>query len=564
MKKSILKSMSVIVILSIVISCFLIGFAMYTQFYDGMKNEVRKEAAYVEEAMNAVSENNYVDYLKKLDRKLRNTRFTLIEKDGTVVYDSREDFKNMENHGKRPEVIDALKNGSGEAVRFSETLKEQNFYYALMLQNGKIMRVATTTHSVFVTMKNMIPAVVIILIIVMLLAVIMANYETEKLVKPINELDLEHPLENEVYDELSPLLKRIYRQNQLIATQINEIRHKQGELSVITENMKEGLLVLDNRERIISINNTVMNLFNIEKKEYANVHILSLIRNNTIYNAIQDCLNGNVAEAVIQIEDKDFSIIGSPVITDGELRGVIILVIDVTEKYKNEKMRKEFSANVSHELKTPLMSISGYAELIKSNMVKAQDIPDFAGRIYNEAQRLSNLVEDIIRLSQLDEEEMVMQFEDIDLFEIAEEVCKQLANYAKNANVELKVMGEKVIMPGVRQIMKEVIYNLCDNSIKYNVPKGSVTINVYNKEGSDYIEVTDTGIGIPESERERIFERFYRVDKSHSKETGGTGLGLSIVKHGVLMHHGKITVSDVETGGTHIVLCFNNRDIEYN
>ena len=390
----------------------------------------------------------------------------------------------------------------------------------------------------------------------MIASLIYAKAMTNRIMKPINELDLEHPMENgKAYEEISPLLGRINRQKKQIADQMVQLQQNQEEYMAITENMKDGLIVT-NRTAVLAINRSAQRLFGVTQEECVNHDIITVNRNEVLKEALEEALSGQESEKILQLGERYYQLLANPVRVSEEISGAVILVLDVTEKQEAEKIRREFSANVSHELKTPLMSISGYAEIIEHGMVRQEDIPNFAGRIHAEASRLTNLVEDIIRLSRLDEAEGTMPREETDLNEICEEVKKHLDMSAKDRGITFSYKGEKCPIDGVRQVLYEMVYNLCDNAIKYNKKNGSVDLRLRKENGAPVLTVADTGIGIEPEETERIFERFYRVDKSHSKETGGTGLGLSIVKHAALLHNAKISVDSTPGAGTRIEIRF--------
>lgn len=552
MNRRLFKSMSLVVCISIIISYILIAFLMYSQFFKGMKNEIKNEASYVKTAMDMVGE----DYLKEIDKQSPSSRFTLINLKGEVIFDSKEEKSKMANHLDRPEILQAIKNGVGEDVRLSQTLGEQTFYYAVKLNNNSILRVANTVDSVFVSMSNSLPFIIIISLVVLCISMIIAKIETKRFITPINKLNLESPLENDVYDELTPLLNRIHKQNNQISQQMRKLKERHEEFIAVTENMQEGLIVLDKNENILSINNMALTLFEVEAENCMYQHILKLSRNTELQQVVGKAFEGKSYDKIVKLKKKYFSLMSNAVIIEGEQKGIVILILDVTEKQKSEKMRREFSANVSHELKTPLMSISGYAEIIKNNMVKNEDIPEFASRIYNESNRLTNLVEDIIKISKLDESSEELKFEEVDLFQVIQNVCQNLSQYAVKNHVSVNIKGEHVKILGVERILNEIIYNLCNNAIKYNKEDGNVLIEIVEKNKSIQLIVSDTGIGIPKSAQERIFERFYRVDKSHSRNIDGTGLGLSIVKHGVTLHKANIQVKSEIDKGTSIKITF--------
>lgn len=549
MKKKILKSMIVLVVISILLTFSMMIFLLYDQSHKQMEITVENEAGYVKQALEDTGEGYLTDRVANISA----SRITFIDTDGTVLYDSAEDIGELGNHKDRPEIEEAVAVGSGKATRLSATLGEETFYYALRLDNGQIVRVARTTDSVFTTIKDCIVPLVLIFIIVIVIAVLLTKGQIEHLVAPLNSLDLEHPLENDIYEEMSPLLTRINQQNQQIARQVVTLREKQDEYDTITENMKDGLVVTD-KSAILSINKKALELFHIKKEECVHKNILTLSRNQDLKRCLDLALEGRSNDRVVELEGRNYQLLGNPVRVDGKIRGAVIFLLDVTEKSQSEKMRREFSANVSHELKTPLMSISGYAELMMNNMVKADNMQEFASRIYQEATRLSVLVSDIIKLSKLDEQQESIPVEEVDLWAMAADVSWQLQQMAGEKNIRIKVEGELVKLQGNSQVLGEMIYNLCENAVKYNNPGGKVILGVRRGDKDAIITVEDTGIGIPAAEQERIFERFYRVDKSRSQEIQGTGLGLSIVKHSVLLHHGEIKLNSVVGKGTKITV----------
>lgn len=549
MKKKILKSMIVLVVISILLTFSMMIFLLYDQSHKQMEITVENEAGYVKQALEDTGEGYLTDRVANISA----SRITFIDTDGTVLYDSAEDIGELGNHKDRPEIEEAVAVGSGKATRLSATLGEETFYYALRLDNGQIVRVARTTDSVFTTIKDCIVPLVLIFIIVIVIAVLLTKGQIEHLVAPLNSLDLEHPLENDIYEEMSPLLTRINQQNQQIARQVVTLREKQDEYDTITENMKDGLVVTD-KSAILSINKKALELFHIKKEECVHKNILTLSRNQDLKRCLDLALEGRSNDRVVELEGRNYQLLGNPVRVDGKIRGAVIFLLDVTEKSQSEKMRREFSANVSHELKTPLMSISGYAELMMNNMVKADNMQEFASRIYQEATRLSVLVSDIIKLSKLDEQQESIPIEEVDLWAMATDVSWQLQQMAGEKNIRIKVEGEPVKLQGNSQVLGEMIYNLCENAVKYNNPGGKVILGVRRGDKDAIITVEDTGIGIPAAEQERIFERFYRVDKSRSQEIQGTGLGLSIVKHSVLLHNGEIKLDSVVGKGTKITV----------
>ena len=477
-------------------------------------------------------------------------RVTWIDTDGTVLFDTRVDESTMENHADREEIREAFATGSGSAVRNSSTLTEQTYYEARRLQDGTVLRISTNQASAWALMMDLLWPIVLIAILAIGLSLILARRMAKNIVEPMNKLDLEHPLSNDTYEELSPLLRRINQQHLQIDAQMRKLQRKTDEFIQITSHMQEGLVVLDKETHIRSINSAAMRIFRAEESCVGS-SFFQVNRSNSLRQALNDALDRGHGSTVQALDGRAFRFDMSSIQSEGKLLGAVILAVDVTEAQNAEQMRREFSANVSHELKTPLQGIIGSAELLESGMVKLEDTPRFVGHIRKEASRLVSLIEDIIRLSQLDEG-AELPAEQVDMLVLAEEVKTILQPSAEEKNVRISVSGKGFSVVGVRRMLHEIIYNLCDNAIKYNVPGGSVNICAENNR----LVVSDTGIGIPAEHKDRIFERFYRVDKSHSKASGGTGLGLSIVKHAVAYHKAEITLKSAPGKGTTITVTF--------
>ncbi|MFR3767131.1 MAG: ATP-binding protein [Blautia sp.] len=542
MTKKIFKS-TVLVSASVLILgiAFVLGI-LYQYFGKQLDTELAREASYLAYGVEQQGE-EYLQQLKNTD-----SRITYIGEDGTVIYDNEADAAEMENHKDREEFQEALATGAGEAQRMSSTLSEKTVYYAKRLSDNSVLRVSSTQYSAFALVLQLIQPVLCIVFVMLILAGVFASKIAGKIVEPINELDLEKPDENEVYEEVAPLLGKINRQNRQIRTQLEEARRNQEEFSIITENMQEGLLVIDSYTMILSGNSSAWKIFQVDKPGTGR-SVYSLDRNEDFRKVIETVLEGKHGSALLHLDNEFVQLIANPVNRDGKTVGAVLLLMNETEKVQRENLRREFSANVSHELKTPLTSISGFAEIIQDGFVKEEDVKKFAGRIYKEAQRLIQLVEDTIRISQLDEGENPYEWENIDLYTVAKDVCGNLNEAAKKKNVHLYIEGERLICRTVRPILEEILYNLCDNGIKYNKDNGVVSILIKDLGNEVQLSVEDNGIGIPREDRKRVFERFYRVDKSHSKEIGGTGLGLSIVKHGVTFLGGTLNlVSEVDKG----------------
>ena len=477
-------------------------------------------------------------------------RVTWIDSDGTVLFDTQVDQTVMENHADREEIREAMTTGFGSAVRTSATMTEQTYYEAQKLKDGTVLRISTNQESALSLMIGMLWPVVLIAVLAIGLSLLLAHRMSRKIVEPLNRLDLEHPLKNDTYEEISPLLHRIHRQHNQIQLQVDQLRRKADEFAQITHAMQEGLVLLDGHGTILSMNPAAMQLFEVEE-DCVGKNFLMIDRTSTMRAAVNDALDKGRGIARANRNGRDYQFDLSRIASNGAVIGAVVLAFDITERLQSEQMRREFSANVSHELKTPLQGIIGSAELLESGMVKPEDEARFVGHIRKEASRMVNLIDDIIRLSQLDEG-VELPTETVDMRAIAEDVKAILEKSAADQQITIQVTGSGFCVEGVRRMLHEAVYNLCDNAIKYNVPGGSVNIHVENNR----LTVRDTGIGIPAEHKDRIFERFYRVDKSHSKASGGTGLGLSIVKHAVAYHNAEIHLGSTPGKGTIITIQF--------
>ena len=547
MTKKIFKS-TVLVSASVLILgiAFVMGI-LYQYFGKQLNSELEKEAQYLSYGIEAQGQ-EFLEQIKNTD-----SRITYMDETGTVLFDNEADPSEMENHENREEVQEALSKGRGSAVRMSDTLSQNTVYYALRLSDNSVIRVSSTQYSIFALILQLVQPTLCIIFVMLILAGIFASRIAGKIVEPINELNLEKPEENEVYEEVAPLLSKINRQNRQIRTQLEEARRSQEEFSIITENMQEGLLVIDPYTMILSGNSSAWKIFQVSQS-LVGQSVYSLDRDEEFRKVIEEVLAGKHGNTLLRLNQEFVQLIANPVEREGKTVGAVLLLMNETEKVQRENLRREFSANVSHELKTPLTSISGFAEIIQDGFVKEEDIKKFAGRIYREAQRLIRLVEDTIKISQLDEGENPYEWENTDLYLIAKNVCSNLKEIAEKKDVHLYIDGERMVCRTVRPILEEVLYNLCDNGIKYNKQNGTVTISLIDLGDDIQIAVEDNGIGIPREDRNRVFERFYRVDKSHSKEIGGTGLGLSIVKHGVGFLGGTLGMISEENKGTRITI----------
>lgn len=550
MTKRIFRSTCFVAIAVLIACIVLIMGALYSYFSSVQMNQLHMQTALAAQGVN----NEGLSYFDGLD--ISDYRITLVSPDGSVLYDCRADAGTMENHLKREEIQEALKNGEGESRRFSSTLSESSLYCAQKLNDGSVLRLSVAQKSIFTLVLGMSQPICVVLVVAIVLSLYLAYRLSKNIVRPLNELDLDDPLSNnDGYDELSPLLKRIDRQQKQLKRQANEMQKKQDEFTAITESMNEGLILLNPKGTIISINPAAAKLLDAGQFSKGK-NILTVNRSLALQEVISDAVAGKSAEKIIELHERHYQVDASPVISDGAVGGIVLLLFDVTEKEDAEQLRREFTANVSHELKTPLHSISGYAEIIKSDLISPEDIKPFASKIYSEAQRMIQLVEDIINLSHLDEGADSMSFEDCDLYLMAQDTVASLSSEADASDITVTLSGDSAVIKGVPHMLSGIIYNLCDNAIKYNRPGGKVNIDIRDLASSAILSVRDTGIGIPPEHQNRIFERFYRVDKSHSKEVGGTGLGLSIVKHAAKIHGAKVSVESTPGEGTCISLEF--------
>lgn len=519
-------------------------FGVLHGFFEGqIKAELAREAEYISYAL----EREGRDFF---DSFSTGERITLVSPEGNVIADTAACADDMENHFGREEIRQALESGSGTSVRYSETLTEKTVYYAVLLEDGNVLRVSTTQYTVPTILMGLAQPICAVALIAVILSMVLSVKISKSIVKPINALDLDDPESNDTYEELSPLLRKISAQKRTINLQLKEAGRRQEEFRLITENMREGFIVIDSDTRLLTYNSAALRLLDIN--EPAEGSVLSLNRTKGFREVIEKALTGGHAESEMSQDGKVFSLIANAVSGGGKIIGAVIVIIDVTEGAKREQLRREFTSNVSHELKTPLTSISGFAEIMKSGGTSEETVMDFSKSIYDEAQRLISLVSDIIKISELDEGYVRFEKESVDLYELSEEIVERLKVQADRKNVRIRVLGERAELFGVRKILDEIIYNLCDNAIKYNRENGSADIIVTPSEDLICLTVRDTGIGIPKAQCSRVFERFYRVDKSHSKAIGGTGLGLSIVKHGAAYHNGVVSLESTAGVGTQV------------
>lgn len=542
MNKKIFRAIMAVAGAVLLASLLVIMASLYGYFGGVQEDQLRDELS-----LAAVSvEDSGEDYLRQVSSD--RFRLTWIAGDGTVLYDTRADGESMENHGDRAEVKQALTQGEGESIRYSSTLLRQTVYCAKRLSDGTVLRISVSRATAGVLALGMFQPILLVAIAALILSALLAGRLSRRIVEPLNSLDLEHPLDSDAYEELSPLLNRINRQNRQITEQVKQLRRRTDEFAQITASMGEVLVLLDNGGRVLSLNPAARKLFAADES-CVGQDFLTVDRSREMSEAIRRAMEQGHSEIRSRRGDKTYQFDITRIDSQGDVLGAVILAFDITERESGERLRREFTANVSHELKTPLQGIIGSAELIENGMVKPEDMPRFIGHIRGEAQRMVALIGDIIRLSQLDEGEE-MPREDVDLLEVARRAAEQLDTTAQARKIAVTVDGQPTAVNGVRQLLYEVIYNLCDNAIKYNVDGGSVRMTVSGDGANACVTVADTGIGIPLEQQARVFERFYRVDKSHSKASGGTGLGLSIVKHAVQYHGGSISLNSRPGEGT--------------
>ena len=545
MKNKIFRALVALAAMAVLVASGLITFLVSQDYFNETKKELAQEARYI--SMGLESGGN--DFLNKIAAENgSNVRITLVDKDGIVLFDNQAEAKTLENHAMRQEIMEAVAVGAGEAERFSDTLDKTTYYYAVRLDDGKILRLARTIDSIYKSVLQMLPIMGGIVIVVAFLASIVARRVTFNLIKPLDQVNLDEPLDNETYDELAPFLTRIAKQKRQLSKNLKKLRGKQEELTIITNNMNEGLVLLNGQQNVLFINESAAKIFGFSAKEVIGRNILTVDRAQEVQDLLQKVSQAGKGEGLYEKDGHFYQLSGSSVNGSGS----VILIYDVTEKMTAEKLRREFSANVSHELKTPLQSILGYAEIMKNGLVKDEDKQRFLERIHAEAGNMIELIQNIMELSRLDENKTLDEFEDVDLLKLAQSVTLRLKHKAQTKGVTLNVNGSSACVCGVQSILSEVLYNLVDNSIKYNKDNGKVDVKVQDGSEEVTVSVSDTGIGIGAADRERVFERFYRADKSHSKEIGGTGLGLSIVKHGVLFHKGRVELESEPGVGTTI------------
>ena len=550
MLNKIFRSNFISTMIILLISFCLIFGVLFSYFESQMFAELESEADYIAYAIKSEG----ISYIDNFDNNKK--RITLIDSNGTVLADTKVNVEELENHADRKEIEDASKDGKGTSSRYSNTLMQKTLYYAEKLDDGTILRISTTQNSIFVILLGLLQPLIIIIVLALLISLFLSHRLSKAIIKPLNNLNLDNPSANETYEELTPLLKKISAQKKTIDKQIKEAVQSREEFKLITENMSEGLLIIDKESNVLSYNHAAVNLLEIPEDQKGSV--LTFNRSKGFRLAVEKALSGERCESNIAHEENSYELIATPVYVNDNIIGAVIVIIDVTESVKREQLRKEFTSNVSHELKTPLTSISGFAEIMKSGDVSQETVVDFSTSIYDEAQRLITLVSDIMKISELDEGTTIFEKEEVDLYELSKDIVKRLSSVADKRNITLNVIGESAVIVGTRKILDEMIYNLCDNAIKYNKDNGTVDVIINQSNNKTSVTVRDTGIGIPSHEQNRVFERFYRVDKSHSKLVGGTGLGLAIVKHGAAYHDAEVSLKSAVDKGTTVNIVFGN------
>lgn len=557
MNKKIFRSSLLTVCLVLAATITLIMGLLFHFFEKQIQKELANEASFLAHALENEGAGYFDSFDNKNNRLAGNNRITWIDENGTVLFDSRADVSELDNHADRDEIKTAMKEGKGMSTRYSKTLTEKTVNYAIRLSDGSILRVSTEQYTVVTILMGMLQPILFIMFVALILTLVLSARVSKAIIEPINKLDLEIPENNDTYEELTPLLRKIADQKETIGEQLADARKKQKEFNLITENMSEGFLVIDADANLLTYNSAALNLLEITPP--ADRSVLLFCRAKEFRGVISDVLSGIKAENTMVREERSYSLIANPVYEKESVIGAVVVILDITEREKRDMLRREFTANVSHELKTPLTSISGFAELMKAGDVLENDVADFSKSIYDEAQRLITLVNDIIKISELDGQSIPYEKETVDLYELSKEVIGRLEKEADKKNITFHLIGGRAEIIGVHKILEEMLYNLCDNAIKYNKENGTVDVLVNQTGDGVNVIVRDTGIGIPISHQDRVFERFYRVDKSHSKKVGGTGLGLAIVKHGALYHHAKLSLESTVDVGTVVTIAFSKK-----
>ena len=549
MTKRIFRSIFTVAAVVLLAAFVLITGVLYEYFSNKQMDQLNMQTHLAAQGVEAAGE-SYFD-----DMDIDGCRLTWIAADGTVLYDSQAEQSGMENHAGREEISEALETGHGESMRYSTTLMERQLYSADRLSDGTVVRISDMQYTPLTLILGMIQPVVIIALLALLLSLYLSSRMAKRIVRPLNEMSLDNAEKIDTYPELAPLTDKLRSQQHQLREQEAELRRRRDEFEAATGNMTEGLVLLNESGSVLSINGAAARILDIGRYCIGK-DIRTLSSEPQLRELVRRALGGEHCEARACLGGASYRLYASPVASGDRVAGVALLMLDTTEKEKAEQLRREFSANVSHELKTPLHTISGCAELLANGIVKPEDVPHFLGQIQSEAKRMTALIEDIIKLSHLDEGAEDMQREDVDLLVCARAEAESLEQAAADADVSLSVSGESAVINGIPQLLGAIVHNLCENAIKYNRPGGFVRVNVRREGEGARLSVEDNGIGIPPEQQERIFERFYRVDKSHSKEVGGTGLGLSIVKHAAALHGARISVASVPDKGSTISILF--------
>lgn len=551
MAKRIFRNMVLAIILAVLVTAALIVPVLFNTHEDAMGHELRQEAAVIVKTLELAE--NDADFLRSLNT---DSRITLVAPDGAVLFDSEANYEDMENHSDRPEVAQAFQNGSGENIRTSATLSKTTLYYAVRTADGCVLRISDTRSSMLGTFMQVLPLIAVMLLCLVFAALMIARRTAKRIVAPINTLNLDKPLENDAYDELAPLLIRMDRQHAQILQHVSSLENARTELAAIMDNMREGMILLDKNSAILSMNESAARIFGVMSNKHIGENLLSVNRDADLRDLVSSALSGKAGNAPMDRNGRHYRAYASPVVQSEAVRGVVLLVLDITERFAAEESRREFTANVSHELKTPLTSISGFAEIIRDGIAQHEDVRHFAGMICKESARLIALVNDILKLSQLDEKQNLGEKENISLMPLLKSLADDFAIPAQNKNLTLALSGDEAEIEGYPALLHEMFFNLIDNAVKYTPEGGKVSVSV-EKSGANIIcSVSDNGIGIPAEHQPHIFERFYRVDKSHSRQTGGTGLGLAIVKHVSQIHRADLRLISEANKGTTITLTF--------
>lgn len=553
MAKRIFRSVVLTAVLAVLLTAAIIVSSLYTVYENRLSQELRQEAEYIVHALEMAEDD--IAYLNMLNT---DSRITLLALDGQVLYDSAADSARMENHATRPEIVEAIAEGVGESTRTSDTLSETTIYYALRCGEDFVLRMANTRSSMLGTFLNVLPLIAAMLLCVVLMSLWIAKRTAKRIVAPINELNLDEPLENDAYDELAPLLTRMNQQCTQIRRHVKATENARAELSAIMENMREGMILLDNKEGVLSMNESASRIFDVHADTVIGQNLLSVNRDADLHDLVQSALRGEGDSMNMERNGRHYRVYGSPVLKRETVRGAVLLILDVTEQYAAEESRREFTANVSHELKTPLTSISGFAEIIRDGIAKPEDIQHFAGMICKESTRLMTLVNDILELSHLDEKQNLGQKENVELKGMLQNLIDDFTVPSMKKKQTLSLMGNEgnFVVEGYPLLLREMFFNLIDNAIKYTPEGGEVKIALNKESGQVVCRVSDNGVGISKEHQPHVFERFYRVDKSHSRATGGTGLGLAIVKHVAQIHKAELELISEEKIGTSVVLKF--------